>query len=138
MAIFYPPIESIDKLKIIPKGEKHALKVLSGLDDKYEVFFQPFINGHNPDIIVMRKGYGVLVIEVKDWVLDRYNINQDSWSLKKNGSSKKSPIKQVETYKNDLYSLSIPSLLEKKIDNRKYYGIVQTLVYFHYATKSSI
>lgn len=140
MAKFFPEFEKIQKLKQKPtNGEFHSLKVLKGLSDDYEVYFQPFINGHNPDIIVIRKNYGVLILEVKDWKLTNYQIKEkDNWILCKENIPIKSPNKQAETYKNDLYNLSIPSLLNKKIIDKKYYGIVQTSVYFHNENSNSI
>lgn len=140
MAKFFPKFKKIQILKQKPTdGELYALKVLSKLPDDYEVYFQPFINGHNPDIIVIRKNYGVLIIEVKDWQLNNYQIDENSdWILLKENIPIKSPIKQVETYKNDLYHLSIPSLLNLKLKDKKHYGIVRIGVYFHYETSNSI
>ena len=61
MAIIYPPIEAINKTNPQPtEGERTAIDFLvNTLDDDYEVFFQPFLNGDMPDIIIMRKGGGV-------------------------------------------------------------------------------
>jgi len=55
MAKLNPPFEIINRLKVpATEGELNILKFLySVLDDRYEIFFQPFINGDNPDIIVM-------------------------------------------------------------------------------------
>jgi len=133
MAKFFPEFQNIKNLKQAPTaGELHALKILKSLPDHYEVYFQPFINGYNPDIIIIRKHYGVLIIEVKDWKLMHYRIDgDDNWILKKENIQIKSPIKQLEAYKNNLYNLSVPALLRGKIKDKKYYGIVQTAVYFH-------
>ena len=133
MANFFPEFENIKNLKQKPTiGELRALDILKDLPDDYEVYFQPFINGHIPDIVIIRKNYGVLIVEVKDWELMHYDIDvNDNWILKKENIPIKSPIKQVEAYKNDLYNLSIPDLLQRKIKDKKYYNIVQTAVYFH-------
>ena len=146
MAKFFPDLEDIKTLKQAPTiGEYYALEILKGFSDEYEVYFQPYVNGYNPDIIVVRKNYGVLIIEVKDWQLVHYHIDEsDHWSLKKDNTPIKSPIEQVKAYKNDMYNLSIPSMLNTKIiekikNNTQYsYGIVQTAVYFHNETSSSI
>ncbi len=146
MAIFFPDIETIKTLKQKPTvGERHALEMLKDFSDEYEIYFQPYINGHNPDIILIRKNYGVLIIEVKDWRLEYYNVEQnDKWSLKKDGTPIKSPIKQVKKYKDDLFDLSIDLMFKAKIrekidsDTQKTYGIVQTAVYFYNETAESI
>lgn len=44
----------------------HLLQFLiANLDDSYEIFFNPYLNGDRPDIVVLRYGYGVLIFEVK-------------------------------------------------------------------------
>ncbi len=140
MAKFFPDFKDIKSLKQKPTiGEYHALEILKDLSDEYEVYYQPYINGYNPDIILLRKNYGVLVIEVKDWELLHYHIDENNqWSLKKNKTPIKSPIMQVKAYKNDLYNLSIPSMLHKKIYEKNIYGLVQTAVYFHNETSQTI
>ena len=140
MAKFFPALKYIKTLKQKPtEGEYHALEVLKNLSDEYEVYYQPYINGYNPDIIIVRKDYGALILEVKDWSLGYYHVDEnDNWSLKTDSTRIKSPLKQVKAYKNDLYNLSIPSMLHEKIKDIKSYGIVQVAVYFHHETLSSI
>ena len=74
MAILYPKIEIIKRQKVQPTtGEWKLLEfLLDNLDDSYEIYYQPFLNGDNPDFAIMRKGSGVLFIEVKDWDLEYY------------------------------------------------------------------
>lgn len=136
MAILNPDIETIQKLRQKPtEGELYLLKFLNeNLDDTFEVFFQPYLNGDMPDIIIMRKGSGVYIIEVKDYNLDIYTRGPSNWYVK-TGEIKTqeipSPIKQVLKYKENLYNLHIEGLLEKKIKNFKYLSIVTCALYFH-------
>jgi hypothetical protein len=76
MAIIYPDIEIIKSGRLKPEpGEMFLLQFFSdNFDESYEVFFQPFLNGDRPDIILMRKGHGVMIIEVKDWNLKHYHL----------------------------------------------------------------
>jgi hypothetical protein len=141
MAILYPDIDVINSSRVQPEpGEIHILNFLhEKLDDNYEVFFQPFLNGDRPDIIVMRKGFGVIVIEVKDWHLNNYYLDaQRKWRVRHNNSFIKSPIDQALRYKENLYNLHIESLLEKKIKNFKYWSLVCCFVYFHNASSHII
>jgi hypothetical protein len=64
-------------LKVKPtSGERHLLHFLSSvLDDTYEVFFQPYLNGDNPDIIIVRKIL-CMIVEVKDWDLSSYQLTE--------------------------------------------------------------
>ena len=106
MAIFHPSIEKINQFKVQPTdGERTLLNFLSSvLDDSFEVFFNPYLNGDRPDILIMRKGYGVMVIEVKDWNLSNYKLDdKKKWLFIHNNAVTKSPIDQVLKYKNNLF-----------------------------------
>ena len=141
MAIFYPGIEKIKMLTVQPEeGELYLLHYLkNNLDDSFEVFFNPFLNGDRPDVIIMRKGYGIMIIEVKDWKFSNYYLDERrKWRLKKNHAYLKSPLDQVLHYKENIYNLHIENLLEMKIKNFKYWTIVCCAVYFHNETESSI
>ena len=145
MAKLFPDIKTIkDSIEHLQdkrgkEGELKLIEFLAKLSDEYEVYFQPFINGDLPDIVLMKKGFGILIIEVKDWNLARYNINgKKHWSLVKDEIPIISPIAQVLKYKNNLYKLHIPGLLEKKISNESFYRIVQTQVYFHNTTQETV
>ena len=130
MAILFPPLEKIHKLKVVPTpGEEHLLIFLQdNLDDTYEIYFQSFLNGDRPDIVLMRKDSGVMVIEVKDWNL------KDQWFIKTN----KNPINQVLSYKENLFNLHIKELLELKLENHNFSQIVSCVIYFHKAEKKDL
>lgn len=142
MATFIPPIEKILQFRVQPEpGELHLLRFLEKtLDDSFEVYFNPYMNGDRPDVIIMRKNYGVLIIEVKDWDLDLYELNEKKhWKLKNDPKAyPQSPIQQVLKYKDNLFELHIENLLEKKIKNIKNFNIVACAVYFHNANKQQI
>lgn len=102
MAIFYPSIEKIQEFKVKPTiGEMTLLYFLKNvLDDSFEVYFNPFLNGDRPDVLIMRKDYGVMIIEVKDWNLHNFKLdNRKKWIYIPNGAVIKSPIDQVLKYK---------------------------------------
>lgn len=141
MATFYPEYEKILNLTVQP--EEGELKLLSylrnNLDDSFEVFFNPFLNGDRPDIIIMRKNYGVMIIEVKDWKFSNYYLDdRRKWRLRQNNAYLKSPVDQVLQYKENIYNLHIENLLEKKIKNFKYWTVVCCAVYFHNETENGV
>ncbi|MDH8701257.1 hypothetical protein M2138_000598 [Dysgonomonadaceae bacterium PH5-43] len=141
MATFIPSIDKILQFKVKPEaGELELLLFLEKmLDDSFEVYFNPYMNGDRPDILIMRKGYGVMIVEVKDWNLDLYRLNEKKhWILGQNNSVIKSPIQQVLKYKDNLFELHIESLLEKKIKDIRKFNIVSCAVYFHNANESQI
>jgi hypothetical protein len=56
MAILSPTLDAIVNLKVKPEeGEIHILTFLANnLDDTFEVFFNPYLNGDQPDSFVER------------------------------------------------------------------------------------
>lgn len=137
MAILYPPLEAIQRLKVPPtQGERKLLEVLvRDLDDNYEIFFQPFVNGDNPDFAILRKESGVILIEVKDWNLNYYKVQEKfEWRLKNNNCRIVSPFEQLRNYKDNLFHLHIEGLNEKIAENNLNRTIIGCAVYFHGST----
>jgi len=134
MATIIPSFNKILSQKVKPEpGELHLLKFLdSYLDESFEVYFNPYMNGDRPDIVIMRKGQGVLIIEVKDYNLDSYQLDErKNWKVKNQNFRIKSPISQALQYKENLFNLHIEHLLELKIKDFRYFRMVSTAVYFH-------
>jgi hypothetical protein len=117
MAILFPSLENITKLAVKPTdGEKHLLLFLKdNLDDTYEIYFQSFLNGDRPDIVLMRKESGVMIIEVKDWNLDNFFYDPEDKQFL--SPYEKNPLYQVLSYKENLFNLHIKNLLELKLEN---------------------
>lgn len=148
MAQFFPSLEEIQQWPVKPtEGEWCLLHFLEEFlkDPSYEVYFNPFLNGDRPDIVIMRQNGGVMIIEVKDWDLNLYKLDDKKhWHLKhpKNEGEKrahiKSPISQVLNYKENLYNLHVEKLLEKSIFEPKLWAVVSCGVFFYNANKSQI
>lgn len=141
MATLIPSYEKILSLKVKPEeGELHLLKFLdSELDESFEVYFNPFMNGDRPDIVVMKKGQGILIIEVKDYDLNSYELDdRKNWKVRNQSFNIKSPIQQALKYKDNLFELHIENLLEKKIKDIRHFNIVSCAVYFHNANSDKI
>lgn len=134
MAILFPNIETIKRLHPKPtEGELVLLDFLdSNLNSEFEVYFKPFINGDRPDIVILKRNGGAVIIEVKDWNLDDYYLDEDTdWFQVKNNCKLKSPLLQVKNYKENLFNMHVGSLLPKSMQNKFYHAIVNTVVYFH-------
>lgn len=139
MAIFYPSFDRIKRFKVQPtEGESTLLNFLDAtLNNSFEVFFNPYLNGDRPDVLIMRKDHGVMVIEVKDWNLDNFYLNEKrKWVYKPNGSVVKSPLDQVLKYKNNLFDLHVADLLQMKIKDFRHFSMVSCVIYFHCASQS--
>ena len=142
MALLFPSIDVIKRKKPQPtEGEWTLLRFLvDNYNDEYEVYFQPFLNGDMPDIVLMRKGGGVMIFEVKDWDLNLYELDDKKhWRLKSSPNAyPQSPVKQVLKYKENLFELHIENLLEKKIKDYRSFNMVRCAVYFHNANEQQI
>lgn len=141
MAKIFPNLEVIKKSKQKPtEGELFLLNELSqNFDAEVEIYFQPFFNGERPDIIIIHQTMGVIIIEVKDWDLSFYNLDENNkWHVNNNGSVIRSPFAQVFGYKKNMFDLHINGLLEKKLSNKNFYKAISCYVYFHSENKESI
>ena len=143
MALIYPSFEAINRLKKPPtSGENQLIKFLFDCfsdDDRYELYFQPYLNGDIPDIILLKEDAGILIFEVKDWNLDNYFIDdKGDWFLLKNKAKITSPVEQVNSYRNDMINLHIEGLLEKALTEKRYYSIVNSCIFFSKSFESEI
>lgn len=104
------------------------------------IFVQPFLNGSRPDIIIFNPNVGVQIIEVKDWNLNNYSFEKnssDKWDFyvtdSKGSYSIKSPVRQVEYYKEKLTGQLVPQIGEEIDKDVRSYGLIRTSIYFHKA-----
>ena len=145
MAKLFPPREIINKInQRANEGEKKLLDFMEkNLSDDFEVYFQPHLNGDLPDIVLVRRGYGVLIIEVKDYNLELYSpVSEQNWIVKSRKDGKiqyiTSPIFQVQKYKYDFYDLFIDGLVETAIMDPRNWNIVQCAVFFASSSQDQI
>jgi hypothetical protein len=143
MATLVQSLETIKAAKQKPtEGELFLLEFLVGhFDDEAEVYFQPCFNGDRPDIVVMSPKSGVIIIEVKDWNLDLYSIdNHNKWSVSAASGSQrvKSPFAQVYAYKKNFFEIHGNGLLEKSLKNESFFKMIKTYLYFHHGSKDKI
>lgn len=143
MAVLIPNLEAAKAAKQKPTaGEIFLLECLeTHFDDQVEVYFQPCFNGDRPDIVLMSPTMGVVIIEVKDWNLDLYSIDQNNkWSVNLPTGSQhvKSPFQQAYRYKKNFFEIHVNGLLEKSLKNEKFFKLIKTYVYFHNGSKTAL
>lgn len=143
MAIIYPGIENIQRLKVPPTpGEWSLINYLKDyLDDTYEVFFNPYLDGDRPDIIILKEHCAAFIIEIKDWNLKNYKVTDNNrWEFSdgSKSSSKASPHSQAFRYKKNLYDLHLPVVGLARLTNPNFYNLVHCFVYFHNSNKIAI
>lgn len=145
MAIIYPKIENIKKWVVQPTdGEWFLLNYLKeDLDNSFEIFFNPFLDGDRPDFVILKKNVGVFVIEVKDWEINsqKYRIDLfNKWHFNSNAGYKviKSPFAQAFAYKKNFYDIHIPLLGIKNVLNKNFFNVIDVFVYFHRTNKQTL
>ena len=145
MVKFYPPMEQILKKRVKPTpGEERLLNFLAectDLPDDLEVYFQASLLGIFPDIILMRKGYGALIIEVKDYTLSCYSRKDSKiWEVtdEKGTYPCLSPVEQVQKYKKRFFDLYSAKLGVKVALNSRYFGVISTAVFFNGSSQEEI
>ncbi len=146
MAKLFPAFNEILNMKPDPTdGEKWLLKKLEKLlPDDYEVYFQASLEGSFPDIVIVRPNHGVVVIEVKDWDLSLYEINEEidkNWTCHTSNHetcSPRSPFAQVKHYKNLFFGVYSRILASKKLYNKSLYGMIVPCVFFYYPTSKEL
>ena len=143
MAIIYPNLENIQRLKVPPTpGEWELINYLKvNLDDTYEVFFNPYLDGDRPDLIILKEHCAAFIIEVKDWNLNNYKISENNkWEVfdGSKSSKKASPHSQAFRYKKNLYDLHLPIIGLARLTNSNFYNLVHCFVYFHNSDKRAI
>lgn len=150
--IIKPEHDKLSNLKTkMTAGEMQLIarieEVFKHSNRKIELFFQPNISGLRPDVICIEKSSkklgekspgGIWIIEVKDWNLNNFNIKNNQWYFD-NKYPKRSPIDQVQIYRNEIIKLS-NELRLKTLINRKSPAnyLVKTAIYFHTDTRINI
>ena len=143
MAILFPTIENIQRLKVpATPGELFLVKnLIELLDDSYEVYFNPYLDGDRPDIIILKENCAAFVIEVKDWNLALYQVTEkNEWLVSSNSKTNSiaSPQSQAFRYKKNLYDLHLPVVGLARLRNPNFFRLVHCFVYFHGSSRSSI
>ena len=141
MAQIYPDFYTIQHLRQpATEGELILLDFLQkNLNMEFEIYYHPFINGDRPNIVILKKGCGAIIISVNDWDLTDYAINDDlDWWNNSTSTKVQSPFSQINYYKENLVSLHISTFLEKKMNKWYYSNIIYTLVYFHKMSQDNI
>ena len=144
----FPSWDQINKFKPpLSEGEFTLAQYLDNhLPQDWEIFIQPFLNGDRPDIVLMNKNVGIMIIEVKDYRFGSYysktvpDIKTDKNYVKYYVRTKKgnfeigNPVYQVNRYKKKILSLYVPQMGELMNENRIAYGCISTGIYFHNMT----
>jgi len=80
MAKYYP--EYLQILKENPtEAELKVIELFKDFEDSYELFYKPFLNGDIPNFVLVKKSFGIFIVEVfaeniKNFEIDNRFFNQ--------------------------------------------------------------
>lgn len=141
MAKLIPDLERIRAAKQKPTpGELYLLEYLQQkFDPGADIYFQPCINGDRPDIVIIKKNVGVVIVEVKDWDLDSYQVDEKNhWRVRSIDQQVRRPSAQAFHYKKAFFDIHVNGLLEKSLANNNFYNLISVFVYYHHANKAAV
>lgn len=98
MATMIP--ESISGLENVTRGEKRVFKLFKDLlPDDYIVWYELRVEKKHPDFIIIGPDLGLVVIEVKDWLIGSIvSANKNEYELKTDIRKTTNPQKQAKNY----------------------------------------
>ena len=124
--IVSPPRNQLHKLRqSLTRGEKLVFELFDTcLDEEWEIYIQPHLNGLRPDFVLLHPSVGIGVFEIKDWNLDAMDYFVEEKPGKrpilkatKDGETfplqKENPVEKVRRYKQEIYDLYCPRLDHK-------------------------
>jgi hypothetical protein len=95
------------------------------LDEKWEIYVQPHLNGLRPDFVLLNPNVGIAVYEVKDWNLaamqyqtrERKDKSPELMATDRNGRTfslqHDNPVERIRRYQNEIFNLYCPRLEAK-------------------------
>lgn len=132
--ILYPEMALIQKMSP-SEGERSILNFLwKTLSSDYEVYYKPFINGNTLDIVIVRRKYGIILIDICDWELNEYAINESGYWEEGNDKKKSyiwlSPFNKLTNYKSNIVNFYCNKSPEQNIARNKIWGTINRMIYF--------
>lgn len=139
--IVEPPRCELDNLRQpLTAGERLVFDQLDReLDEPWEIYLQPHLNGMRPDFVLLNPTVGIVVIEVKDWNFDAMHYfvkKRDNGhvelSARKDGRefAVPNPFSRIKEYKEAIFNIYCPRLPEKAG-----FGAITPVVIFPFAPK---
>lgn len=144
--IISPPKEDWNILRQpLEIGERRFVEYLDkNLDNEWEIYIQPSLNGLCPDIIILHPKKGICIFEVKNWDFnainyETYTASNGKKHLKGTSVSQgnfkitKNPVDQIMLYRKEMRQIYCPQLDTKSGGSILFCGLV-----FPSATKEQI
>jgi hypothetical protein len=139
-----PPRYELDSLRQpLTAGERRVFELLDReLDEAWEIYLQPHLNGLRPDFVVLNPNVGIAVIEVKDWNLDAMDYFVKSRDngyhelcARKDGQefAIPNPFDTIRKYKSEIFNIYCP-----RLPDRAGFGAITPIVIFPFAPRERV
>lgn len=140
----HPPTDQFDRLRQpMTRGERMVFDLLDReLDEEWEIYSQPHLNGLRPDFVLLNPKIGIAVIEVKDWNLDamRYYVKTHGSGRKELYAEKDgkefavdNPFTRIKDYKDAIFEIYCPRSQQKAG-----YAAISPIVIFPFAARDKV
>ncbi|MDO7836898.1 NERD domain-containing protein [Sphingobium sp. HBC34] len=124
-------------------GENRLFELMdTTLDNEWEIYIQPHLNGLRPDFVLLNPKVGVVVIEVKDWDLNamaydvrRYDGGRVELVASKDGRTFRvdNPFQKIRRYKDAIFNIYCP-----RLQARFGYAAIAATVVFPFASQARV
>lgn len=126
MAKLYPPHHEHIIDSFSERIQSFIYQVIDFLEDDDYVIIKPFVDGDEPDLIVVQKDKGVSIFKFCNYSFSAIQSNGKMWRFEK--LKFLSPFKHLQKMKDDFFNLHIPGLLEQKIRQARLWWTVQLII----------
>ncbi|WP_024613169.1 AAA family ATPase [Clostridium sp. Ade.TY] len=139
MAIFHGNLKGI-----LPNLNDSSLNLIKKfkeeLDNSFNIFLKHNVNGDDFNILIIREGAGILILDVLNWNLENYiyvtggNAGKYGIIINKNNRNNKipfiTPFEKITRLKENIYKYHIEEFMKRSILNLNYINLIHTSIYF--------
>ncbi|MBO5803968.1 MAG: AAA family ATPase [Bacteroidales bacterium] len=111
-------------------------KISSTLSENDRIFLSPDLKGDKPDIVLIRPGKGIVILNVFSENLDQFTLNNGM--LSRGGLAIPSPLSRVYTYRTNLIEQHSTQLLKAALVSNVGWYIVRPAIWFTNSTRVAI
>lgn len=143
MARCYPAPSDWPSLRTPLTGGEETLAraLIERLSDDWALYLQPHLAGMRPDLVLVHPRAGVVVVEVKDWDLRRFDLSGDAWRFRDDAGllhAKEDPFAQADRARDALFRTLLPFAGELREAERGIYGFTRAAAFLTHASAADL
>jgi len=98
------------------------------VDDNLELYYKPWINGDNPDFVLLKKNYYIYIIQIIGIEPQRANFLSKTRWVDNNNITILSQIVRIKYYRENLIESHLKDMPSNCLKKPAYYGIIKSLI----------